>query len=419
MPATGTVALAVAVAVAVALAAVLTACGSSEVDTQTDSAATTTVTTGPAQTTMPSETSTSAPTTAPTTAATAKPDVRYSVADLGRVVDQSLGSTPALGSGCAPGTDVLPDGVWFGWVVDAEPEQLTFDLACLWPGRLEPAASNDASRTRRVPTSDAVTVHLDGQDPIPFQHWLSNAIDQPADNAPGLDPTLPYWLFINDGVVTEVARFPVPIRWLRSSSAWPELFPACCDAGTVAPPSPADPWPLDGWPADGFYPVVVDTESATGYDLVIGRWISCRQNPGLCPEWWIGDEVIEETDEALRRTFPFDQTTTVVVVPIFGEQAYVADGRAFGAMLTDMREAVATQVGGDQNGWPDQLSGEADDPSFPFGPVVWPDGEVLAGLVAYRGPGGAQLYWPLSWFTALEIRDGQPRLYIHAGLIAG
>lgn len=40
----------------------------------------------------------------------------------------------ALGSGCTPGTAVLPDGRWFGYVTDATETSVTFDLACWFSG---------------------------------------------------------------------------------------------------------------------------------------------------------------------------------------------------------------------------------------------------------------------------------------------
>ena len=80
-------------------------------------------------------------------------EVGFTVAELGRVPDRALGTTAAAASGCAPGTDVLPDGVWFGWVAEAGPDQVAFDLACYWPGRLQPAVSNDAARAQQVGVS--------------------------------------------------------------------------------------------------------------------------------------------------------------------------------------------------------------------------------------------------------------------------
>ncbi len=376
--------------------------------TQPVSAETSTTGTGTTDTTAGSTTATS-----PTT-----DDVEFTVAALGRVPELALGATPALGSGCAPGTDLLPDGVWFGWVTDAVSNEVAFDLACLWPGRLEPAASNDTPRIRQVPVSPPAQVYDRNGDSITYSDWVGSAIETPTVNAPGLKSALPYWLFVNDGAVTELAEYPEPIRWARSDTAWPDLNPGCCDGGDVAPPSPADPWPSDGWPANGFYSVVVEAETTEGYDLTIHRWLSCDDAPAICPDFWVGDEVVVDPDQpSLRRRFPFDETMTIVITPILADGAIVGDGTAFGELLSDLRQAISDRGGGDGLEWADPGAEEADADS-PFGAVAWPDG-TTPGPVGYRGPGGAYLTPPASWWTALEIRNGEPLLYIDAGIVAG
>lgn len=351
---------------------------------------------------------------------TATSEVGFTVTDLGRVPSQALGTTSALGSGCAPGTDLLPDGAWFGWVTDAGPEQIAFDLACLWPGRLEPAASNDASAIRRIPVSSAAEVYHDDGNGIPYTEWIGSSIETPAVNAPGLPPALPFWLFVNDGAITEISQHPERIGWARSATAWPAMGPGCCDAGTIAPPSPAGPWPRDGWPTDGFYAIIEEVETDGGYDLSIGKWLSCKDAPTICPDWWTGDEVVVDPDQqSLERRFSFDETTMVVVTPFFAEGSIVSDGTAFAETLADLHQAIADYARGDGYLYPDDLSDRTNDPAFPFGAPVWPDG-AGRGPLGYRGPGGSYLTNPPSgWWMALEIRDGRPVLYIHAGLIAG
>jgi hypothetical protein len=141
--------------------------------------------------------------------------------------------------------------------------------------------------------------------------------------------------------------------------------------------------------------------------------LSCTDNPGVCPEWWVDDEVTTLPDGPfLDKTLIFDGETAVVIMPIFGEAAIVGDGLAFGRLLADVNEAVRTwaQPGID-------LRDRSRDPGFPFGQIPWP-GEAQDGELGYRGPGGAHLTWFGGWM-ALEIRNGNPILYIHAGLIAG
>ncbi|MDH3684422.1 MAG: hypothetical protein OEV40_31260 [Acidimicrobiia bacterium] len=347
------------------------------------------------------------------------PEVEFTVDALGVSPDQALGSTPALGSGCSPNAEDLPDGVWFGWVTGAGSERLDFDLACLWPGRLDPASSNDAARIRQVPVAPTAAVHVGDEAPLSYDRWALGSIAPPAANAPGLPQTEPYWLFINDGTVTEIARHVEPIRWARSLAAWPGLSPGCCDAGDVVPPSPDDPWPAEGWPVDGFYAPVVERRSETEYELSIQRWLSCRDNPGLCPDYWVGDEVTIDPDAPLiRRQLFFDEDLTVVIMPIFDESPLVGDGIAFRSLLADLDEAISDWAGDDEFAWPDELQDRTADPDFPFGVTSWPNngGE---GPIGYRGPGGSHLTPPDTWWTALEIRNAKPVLYIHAGLVAG
>ena len=321
------------------------------------------------------------------TASSVDVDLEFAVADWGVSPDRSLGPSQALGSGCSPDSDLLPDGVWYGWVTSFGAEQVDFDLACLWPGELEPAASNDATRFRRIPITPTSAIYSGDADPEPYDEWLSGTTETPADNAPGLPKTLPFWLFVNGGVATELIQYAEPIHWARSAGGWAGLAPGCCDQGDIAPSSPDDPWPDDGWPADGYYATVVEGGSESGYDLALAKWLSCRDNPVICPDWWVGDEVITDPEQpVLRRKLPFDETVTVVIMPIAADAAVVGDGTAFGRLLADL------------------------------GPgVEGPDGY----RPAYHAPGGGHLTDPSNGWTALEIRDGRPILYIHAGLIAG
>jgi hypothetical protein len=46
----------------------------------------------------------------------------------------AAGSDGAAGSGCSPGTETLPDGVWFGSVVARDGSTVEFGLACFYFG---------------------------------------------------------------------------------------------------------------------------------------------------------------------------------------------------------------------------------------------------------------------------------------------
>jgi hypothetical protein len=350
----------------------------------------------------------------------------WTIGAYGQAPSQVLTSSGALGSGCTPNTDDLPDGVWFGWINDSDAGGIEFDLSCLWQGRLQPAASNDVAKLRSVPFSETTLVHVGNSETISFAEWGGTS---PALNAPGLPKTLPFWVFVNDGVVTEMAEFSQRIEWARGATAWPQLSPGCCDGGTVAPPSPDEPWPVQGWPTDGFYNVSISDVSESEMEVTISKWLSCADHPERCPEWWTGDEVTTDPDvPPLVRSLPLNRDLTVVVLPIFSTTPIVGDGQAFRELLTDVAAAIDMWIIDPDTAvsW-DELVRLGADPEFPFGTPSSSDDDD-AWPVGYRGPGGthltytyaydAELTHPLGW-TALEIRDGRPILYVHAGIVAG
>lgn len=389
-------------------------------DTDPPPTAPTTVTTTVPTTTSTSTTTTTTSTTSTTTntTTTTAPLPEWTVAALGRNPGRSLGDSPALGSGCAPGGGDLPDGVWFGWATSFGAAGVDFDLACLWPGYAWPAAGNDSSRLRTVPVADGALTYLGTAAPGRYDATALAAADLAVANAPGLPNHYPFWLFVNGGKVTELSQYPEPIVWRLDAGGWPDLAPGCCDDGTVAPPSPGGSWPGSGWPADGFYEVWMTSQSPAASDVVIHRWVSCRDNPGLCPEWWTGDEVtIDPADPGLDRTLAHDANLTVVILPIFGKDPVVGDGAALRALLAARDADVAYWLDDPDTALPwAELEARAGDPDFAFGLAFWPG--TTEGLVGYRGPGGTIITWDY-WWLALEIRDGAPILYAHAGLVAG
>jgi hypothetical protein len=352
----------------------------------------------------------------PTT--TPPPGFRYSVEALGLAPDEALGGDGALGSGCAPGTDLLPDGAWFGWLGEVGATGFEFDLACLWPGRIDPAAGNESTRLRTFPVVGSTLVYASGPVPIGYEEWSISPLGPPLDNAPGLADTRPVWVFVNDSVVTELAMYQEAIQWAISKRAWPgEVHPGCCDQGAVVPASPAAAWPGEGWPVNGFYDVSVEPTDGR-LELTIRKWLSCRDHPGLCPEWWVGDEVTVDPEQpALLRTIPLDERVVAVIMPFFGEGPLVGDGAALEALLADIDAAVDTWLPDVEADWPSDVLDHASDPSYPFGVPESPD-PTGQWPIGYRGPGGDHLTRP-PWWAVLEMRDGEPILYFHAGLIAG
>lgn len=116
----------------------------------------------------------------------------------GRQLDVPLNER-AAGSGCTPlSIDTLPTGRWFGFIEEAEPEQLTFDLACWFTGEAAAEAAaedgeespppnnfyirNDSDRLRVHPVDSATTVEWlpNPGDPasaevVTYEDWLARA----------------------------------------------------------------------------------------------------------------------------------------------------------------------------------------------------------------------------------------------------
>ena len=179
----------------------------------------TTTTPAISSTTSSGATETTLSTTVPTTTTTIQPtsttaDVRYSIGVHGLHPFPPLpGSDGWFGSGCAPGTDTLPDGIWWGYIEALTPRSITFDLACLrWiddpnDDGIEEGGwdiRNVNPKTRQVPVHpDAQAMcQLWGCPPalFPYTDWMERAPVMPTMLDEGV------WLYINDGVVTEVGE---------------------------------------------------------------------------------------------------------------------------------------------------------------------------------------------------------------------
>ena len=195
-----------------------------ETTTPTTVATTTSVTTtsatsatAPTTTTAPAMTTTTAATTAATTT------TPYETGTPTLFPHEPLpGSGGAAGSGCSPGSEALPDGAWFGFVVARDGSTVEFDLACLYFGDIayEKGAeageevANDYFLSNVNPSLRSITIagdgpvfEIDATQPdvfltVPFADW-------PID--PNLyvacpDPFCGVWLYANDGTVTEIVE---------------------------------------------------------------------------------------------------------------------------------------------------------------------------------------------------------------------
>lgn len=194
--------------------------------TTTTTAITTTTTTSTTSTpTTTTTTTTTATTTTSTT--TTSPDRVYLVGTPTLGLPEKVHPEPGVqGSGCSPGTDDLPAGIWFGYLVAKDDDSVTFDLACYLT---EPASlpylsddeldsgitwhlKNDNPRRREVPVAPGAVVYqldltTDEFVTVPFPAW-----PEPGRPYSGLCPGngCPVWLFVNDSAVTEImeAYFP-------------------------------------------------------------------------------------------------------------------------------------------------------------------------------------------------------------------
>jgi hypothetical protein len=372
-------------------------------------------------------------TTTTTVVATAAP---FSTARLGGEPSEPLaGSGGAAGSGCAPGSDELPDGAWFGWIDSVGEGSVAFDLACLWPGRLEPAVSNDRTLLRSVPIDAEAVVRARVSTTKTFAEWVEEGARRTleAPGAPGMPASLPWWLFVNDGLITEMVEVAKAPMWRRVSDYPSWAYQVCCTNNATAPASPADPFPAGGLPADGAYAVVVerDTVNLGALRATISKWVPCSSGLEGCHDPQPGD-VTTIAGTGIRRDIVLDDSVTVVIAEARDStsggigSALVGSGVQFDLLLMDVD--VSLWAAEDRLARGGTTYGElgAADPEFPFGILEAWQGR---GPVAYRGPGGAMLllvpsadssgYAGIPGSTVLEIRDGQVVIYVDAATFVG
>jgi hypothetical protein len=149
------------------------------------------------------------------------------VASYGFLADPFPDADEAHGSGCVAGGNELPDGIWFGFATSVTADTVTLDLACFWTGEAADAAAiadgaeplgfhvrNENPTTRTMARDASGTAYwLDGAAAeivplaIPMVDWpvIVGAAYQecPSDHCA-------VWLYINDGVVTELVEQYLP-----------------------------------------------------------------------------------------------------------------------------------------------------------------------------------------------------------------
>ncbi len=198
-------------ALLVALLLVLGACAGGDDATTTAAPAESTTTAVPAPTTSPTTSTTAEPGTTTTTTTVAPSTI--AAPDTNALAD---------GSGCTPGSDELPDGEWFGYVVSATADTVDFDLACWFTGDAAVLAAaedgdespppndyhvrNENPMLRTVGVSPAVEVAAmtnvgdpATEGPMAFADWVAVRVDGP-------DPPMDVWIVVEDGLVVSITE---------------------------------------------------------------------------------------------------------------------------------------------------------------------------------------------------------------------
>lgn len=116
------------------------------------------------------------------------------------------GSGGQYGSGCSPGSNNLPDGIWFGQIMAADGSAIEFDLMCFGRGPEGPGdVSNTSPKLRTVSVDHEAIVYRvaddgTGWDVVPYSAWLT----MPA--SPFCADACVQWLYVNDGAVTGIVE---------------------------------------------------------------------------------------------------------------------------------------------------------------------------------------------------------------------
>lgn len=200
-----------------------TACAGTGTSAPTVSSTTTATTSAPSPTTEAAPTTSTTTTSSTTTSSTTTIPVRTGQYIHAGKIDVLTGSDGALGSGC-PVDDSVPDGVWFGWALAWTESEIEFDPACYFIGERadEVGASrglevtngflvvNDAITTQTLPFAESpVAWRLDDAAELePMK--LAAFLESPDIWAPCPSNLCGVWLYVNDGVVTEIVRQYLP-----------------------------------------------------------------------------------------------------------------------------------------------------------------------------------------------------------------
>jgi hypothetical protein len=177
-----------------------------------------------APTTIPAAATTTPP--APTTTAVEEVE-EFAVGVPSLQPPESTAENGASGSGCLPESGPVPDGIWFGKLVEKpRSDSMIIDAACFFFGEVAATAAaedgagevnndyyirdNSVSSRTMVVSDRAVVYFVPGGDPsagfeiVPYVSWPGSSapIGCPGDFCLA-------WIYVNEGIVTEIA-----IQWV-------------------------------------------------------------------------------------------------------------------------------------------------------------------------------------------------------------
>jgi len=139
------------------------------------------------------------------TSTTTTTDQWYAVTTPRYDVPSLPGAGSNYGSGCSPGSNTLPDGIWFGDIAAADSTRVEFDLMCFGPGEDAGTVTNSNPKLRTVPVASDPSVYRVGDDgmawvPVPYSLWLTIPASPFCANNCGV------WLYVNNGAITEIVE---------------------------------------------------------------------------------------------------------------------------------------------------------------------------------------------------------------------
>jgi hypothetical protein len=156
-------------------------------------------------TTAPPVTATSQVIVPTTTTTTAPPETTTTASPPETTTTEGDPLAPEA-SGCTPGTDILPDGKWYGGVRVFDEEGISFDLACLYFGEAAEAAAAE-----------------DGEEPPPNDYYVRNENEQVRMLSVAPDTPVT-WYTSGDPNDEETGTFTQWVEWLSTQESYYGIF---------------------------------------------------------------------------------------------------------------------------------------------------------------------------------------------------